>query len=129
MPVTDHGVSTMFLAENNSWAQSVAHRTWRWIAQTPAWSSWMDTYKRPAEVHVIVSFEDRDAQRMLVRGDTLFAYVPMSYVRAAAEARTMPRFMAELYGQIHRRWAEKRGWPPPPEIPPDIAKLMPSRFP
>ncbi len=125
----DNGVNVAWLAENNTWAASVSNRTWNSIARMPQWASWLDTYLRPAGVHVIVNFEDRPSQRMLVRGDTLHAYVPMSYVRAAAEARTLPRFMAELYGQLHLKWADKAGWPPPPTIPLDIDKSLPSRFP
>jgi hypothetical protein len=76
-----------------------------------------------------VNYEERASERMLVRGDGLHAYVPMAHVLAAAEARTLPRFMAELYWRLHRKWADKRGWPPPPDVPLDIAKRLPPRFP
>lgn len=126
------GVSVAWMAEHNFYADGVRHRVWQALATRPDWSEWLGTYMDLQTMHSYVYFEERSSDRLLMRGDNVFYYVPATYVEAAHRARNLPDFMAGLFRDIFAKWADKRGFPPPPpaDLPTGPSGTRgPSRFP
>jgi hypothetical protein len=107
------------MEDMNSYADSIRRRTWHSLATSPEWSAWLGDHVDLDSMDSFVYFEARERSRLVVRGDTLSYYVPMTYVQAAYEMRTLPSFMGEIFRDIWLKWAGKRGLPdPPPLVPP-----------
>lgn len=128
------GISIAWLSDEdlNTHAQWTINRTWTWLRATPQWEAWLAD-NVPPELFVSVNFEDRDQPRSLVRmkiagRPTLTYYAPYRDVKAAAEARNLKSYAAEVYRNIYLAWARKNKLPEPPSI--DDADLaVPSRLP
>lgn len=110
-------VSIAWLGDVSSWARSTITRVWDQLESTPEWQEWRrDHWRVPDDYFVMVSFEDREKQRSLVKQTSLTYYVPTTDVTAAEQMRTLVGFAHEVYCALHGAWARKRGAAPPPHI-------------
>jgi hypothetical protein len=121
------GISVAWMVDMNSYADSIRRRTWKSIASQPDWADWLAEHVDFDKMESYVYIEGRDKQRLVVRGNTLSAYVPAADVQAAYEMKTLPAFMADLYRSVFAKWAEKRKLPAPPGVEAATA-AGPSRF-
>ncbi|WP_126688190.1 hypothetical protein [Nocardioides ferulae] len=80
----------------------------------PAWAAWATEHVDRERYDFVIYFEDREKPRIVIRGDTASYYVP------AHTLAKMPRPLRiqgrELFYQLYKRWAEKKGLPAPPEV-------------
>lgn len=110
------GVSIAWLAEKHQYAAAVLDRVWADISQRPEWAAWLDENFDYREGVNIVYFEDRSKERLVLRNGDCDYYVPIGAVEAAYQARTLPEFMAEIYGHVWSARADKYGKPSPPPL-------------
>lgn len=124
------GISVAWLAdETNTQAQTTLPRVWAALRSKPTWQKWLHD-NVPPDLFIVVNFEDRDKRRKLLKNDSLTYYVPFTEVKAAAEARNLPNYAAEIYRDVYTAWAEKHHRPPPPPIDDtDLSRVVPSRLP
>jgi hypothetical protein len=123
------GISVAWLEETHSLASSVMARTWRSLRSDPQWSAWLGDHTAPFLPFTVINVEERRDARIQVRGGTLSYFVPMGWVRAAHEARTLVRFSADLFRDVYVAWASRRELPMPPEITDDMLAAVPARLP
>lgn len=114
MPLTQPGISIAWLAEDLPEDAEELSVIWRELANTEPWEAWLTTHMRPLKVFSVVTFDERHKARMMVRGDDLSYHIPAARLRDGERAGHLPAVMQEVFFEVYRKWAEKRGLPKPP---------------
>lgn len=123
------GISIAWLSDDvPTLARSTIERTWSSLRTEPTWSEWLENNVEMGQF-IVVNFEERDARRSILRGGDLSVYVPATEVVAAAEARNLKSYAAELYRDIYAALAEKSKRPAPPVLTDNMLTGIVSRFP
>lgn len=122
-------ISVAWLADHHTFADSVMTRTWRSLSRDPAWAAWLAANTAEWAPFVVITVEDRPTGRLQLRADTLSYYVPIGWVRAAAETHTLVRFSGDLFRDLYVRWASRRERPMPPAITDAMLAAVPGRLP
>lgn len=125
----DTGISQAWMSTGNSFAEHTMYRVWVSLRADEEWKAWLSENTTSEAPDPMIQFDDRDKPRIMLRGSALSYFVPLGYVEAAQEARTMTRFSADLFRDLYVKWADKKGLEAPPEITEEMLKAVPSRFP
>jgi hypothetical protein len=110
------GITVVWMTDEHPYAASVQDRVWTALAARPEWRAWLEEHVFDRPRRSFVFYEDRYDDRLVIRGDTLRYVVSIEEVEAAFDERSLPEFMAGLFGDVYAAWAETLGVPGPPAV-------------
>jgi hypothetical protein len=115
-----HGISVAWLGEGVSAGQMYAlEDAWDLLVVHAEWRDWKRTYLHPEGPFLYIAVRDGIPKRRLLKTKTgVSLQLPTAELTEAEAAGTLLTVLVEIIRDIYGTWAEVKGFPAPPELPP-----------
>src|SRR5689334_16645206 len=115
-----HGISVAWLGEGVSAGQMYGlEDAWDLLVVHARWRDWKRTYLHPEAPFLYMAVRDGITKRRLLKTKTgVSMQLPTAELTEAEAAGTLLTILVEIIRDIYGKWAEVKGYPAPPELPP-----------
>ena len=116
----NHGISVAWLGEDVSAAQMYAlEDAWDLLVVHAQWREWKRTCLHPTNPFLYLAVrDDIDRRRLLKTKTGVSLHLPTAELAEAEAAGQLPTIFVGIIREVYCKWAESKGCPAPPELPP-----------